>query len=93
MSMVTPDGGLTSLGYAVSGIAAALLLVAACWIHFKTDEQKRMPAKQMAFCGMAMILLTKVGVNIPYIGFTSLIPAIIAYVAVSLATQKKTANS
>ena len=46
-----------------------------------------------AFCGMAMILLTKVGVNIPYIGFTSLIPAIIAYVAVSLATQKKTANS
>ena len=45
-----------------------------------------------AICGMAMILLTKVGVNIPYIGFTSLIPAIIAYVAVSLATQKKAAN-
>ncbi len=56
MSLVTPDGGLTSLGYAVSGIAAALLLVAACWLHFKTDEQKRMPAKQLAFCGMAMAL-------------------------------------
>ena len=46
-----------------------------------------------AFCGMAMILLTKFGVNIPYIGFTSLIPAILAYVVVSFATQKKTANS
>lgn len=45
-----------------------------------------------AICGMAMILLTKVGVNIPYIGLTSLVPAIIAYVVVSLVTQKKTAN-
>lgn len=44
-----------------------------------------------AFCGMAMILLSKLGVNIPYLSLTSLIPAIIAYVVVSLLTQKKEA--
>lgn len=44
-----------------------------------------------AFCGMSMILLSKLGVNIPYLSLTSLIPAIIAYVVVSLLTQKKEA--
>lgn len=44
-----------------------------------------------AFCGMAMILLSKLGVNIPYLSLTSLIPAIIAYVVVSLLTQQKEA--
>lgn len=42
-----------------------------------------------AFCGMAMILLSKMGVSIPYLSLTSLIPAVIAYVVVSLATQNK----
>ena len=42
-----------------------------------------------AVCGMAMIILSNMGVPIPYISFTSLIPAIIAYVVVSLMTQKK----
>ena len=46
-----------------------------------------------ALCGMAMIILNKCGVQIPYIAFTSLIPALIAYIVVSLATQSKNAEA
>jgi SSS family solute:Na+ symporter len=42
-----------------------------------------------ALCGMAMIILNKCGVEIPYIAFTSLVPALIAYIVVSLVTQPK----
>ena len=42
-----------------------------------------------ALCGMAMIILSKCGVEIPYIAFTSLVPALIAYIVVSLVTQPK----
>lgn len=42
-----------------------------------------------ALCGMAMILLNMYVVSIPYIAFTSLIPALIAYIVVSLLTQPK----
>ena len=38
---------------------------------------------------MIMIVLSNVGVPIPYISFTSLIPALIAFIVVSLMTQKK----
>lgn len=44
-----------------------------------------------ALCGMAMILLNMYVVSIPYIAFTSLIPALIAYIVVSLLTQPKEA--
>lgn len=44
-----------------------------------------------ALCGMAMILLNMYVVSIPYIAFTSLIPALIAYIVVSLLTQPKDA--
>ena len=36
---------------------------------------------------------SKCGVQIPYIAFTSLIPALIAYIVVSLATQPKNAEA
>ena len=44
-----------------------------------------------AVCGMIMIVLSNVGMPIPYISFTSLIPALIAFIVVSLMTQKKSA--
>ena len=79
---------LLSSAYALMNAGALVMVLGGVFWKKGTKEG----AIASAVCGMAMILLTKVGVNIPYIGFTSLIPAIIAYVVVSLATQKRTAN-
>ena len=55
MSIVTPDGGLTTLGYALCGLAAMLLFLAASFIT-KDSSGKKMSAKQLVFCGAAMAL-------------------------------------
>lgn len=56
MSIVTPDGGLTALGYALCIACIVLLIVAAGFLHAKTTPQKRMSAKELAFCAAAMAL-------------------------------------
>lgn len=56
MSIVTPDGGLTTLGYALCGICAVLLVIAAGFLHEKSAPEKKMSAKQLAFCAAAMAL-------------------------------------
>ena len=82
--------GLLSSTYSLMNAGALVMVVGGIFWKKGTKEG----AIASAFCGMAMILLSKMGVNIPYLSFTSLIPAAIAYVVVSLITQKKdvTAN-
>lgn len=55
MSIVTVDGGLTTLGYALCGIAAVLLFLAAALIT-KGTSGKKLSTKQLVFCGTAMAL-------------------------------------
>lgn len=55
MSIVTPDGGLTTFGYALCGLAAILLVLAASFIT-KGSSVKKMSTKQLVYCGVAMAL-------------------------------------
>lgn len=55
MFMVTPDGGLTTLGYALSGLAAVLLYLAASLIN-KGPSGRKLSTKQLVYCGTAMAL-------------------------------------
>lgn len=56
MSIVTPDGGLTALGYALCGIAALALLLAAAVLAKRNRSGKRLSTKQLVFCAAAMAL-------------------------------------
>ena len=61
MSLVTADGGLTSLGYAVSIIAIIVFLLVAAFIRGKASEGKKKEGlktttKQLVFCAAAMAL-------------------------------------
>lgn len=55
MSIVTPDGGLTTLGYALCGAATVLLFLAASIIT-KGASGKKLSTKQLVYCGVAMAL-------------------------------------
>lgn len=55
MSIVTPDGGLTTLGYALCGAATVLLFLAASIIT-KGSSGKKLSTKQLVYCGVAMAL-------------------------------------
>lgn len=54
--LVNAEGGLTSAGYAVCIAAGILLFVIAIIFAGKGSEKKKMTAKQLAFCAMAMAL-------------------------------------
>lgn len=56
MSIVTPDGGLTALGYALCLLAAVLLLAAALLIYKKESKKPKLSTKQLVFCAAAMAL-------------------------------------
>ena len=61
MSLVTADGGLTGLGYAVSIIAIIVFLLVAAFIRGKASEGKKKEGlktttKQLVFCAAAMAL-------------------------------------
>ena len=56
MSIVTPDGGLTGLGYVLCGILAAALMIASAILYRKNSSQKKMSTKQLVFCAAAMAL-------------------------------------
>jgi len=54
MLFVTPDGGLTALGYFASTSAGIVLFLAGGLIP--KSQKKRLSARQLAFCGAAMAL-------------------------------------
>ncbi len=54
--LVNGEGSLTAAGYAVSIVAGILLFIAASFFAGKTSENKKMTAKQLVFCGMAIAL-------------------------------------
>ena len=50
------EGGLTTAGYAVSIIAGIVLFIAALFFAGKSAGKKKMSAKQLVFCAMAIAL-------------------------------------
>ena len=56
MSVVTPDGGLTALGYGLCAAAAVLLVLVAAFFHAKSGSAKKLSTKQLVFCAAAMAL-------------------------------------
>lgn len=54
--LVNAEGGLTGAGYAVCIAAGILLFLIASIFAGKGSEKKKMTAKQLAFCAMAMAL-------------------------------------
>lgn len=54
--LVNAEGGLTGAGYAVCIAAGILLFLIAGIFAGKGSEKKKMTAKQLAFCAMAMAL-------------------------------------
>lgn len=55
MSIVTPDGGLTTLGYALCGLAVVLLFLAILLLS-KNSSSKKLSTRQLVYCGTAMAL-------------------------------------
>jgi len=53
---VTPDGGLTTAGYAAFIIAAIAALIIGSFLAGKFTNKKRFTPKQLAFCGMGIAL-------------------------------------
>ena len=56
MSITTPEGGLTTLGYGLFIAAAILLVIAASFLYSKKSSGKKLSTKQLVFCAMAMAL-------------------------------------
>ncbi len=54
MSIVTPDGGLTSLGYLICGAAAVILILLAALLQ--KNSRTQLSTKQLVFCGTATAL-------------------------------------
>lgn len=54
--LVNADGGLTSIGYAVTIIVGILLFVLAILLASKHSTKGKMTTRQLAFCAMAMAL-------------------------------------
>lgn len=55
--LVNTDGGLTTAGYTVSILTFLLFILGAGLLHsHSSQEQKHMPAKQLAWCAAAMAL-------------------------------------
>lgn len=56
MSIVTADGGLTTLGYALCIILMIALVLAATLIRDREKPDKKLSTKELVFCAMAMAL-------------------------------------
>ena len=54
MSIVTPDGGLTALGYGLCILAALILFLVAGMIS--RNRRRKLSTRQLVFCGTAMAL-------------------------------------
>ena len=56
LTFVTEDGGLTMAGYALFIILAVAAFLAATFIAGKVSPRKKLSARQLAFCAMALAL-------------------------------------
>ncbi len=56
MQFITPDGGLTTAGYAVFIAAGVVALIAASFLAGKFTQRKKFTPKQLAFCGLGIAL-------------------------------------
>mgnify|MGYP007124426557 CR=1 FL=1 len=54
--MVTADGGLTTAGYAITIIAGIVLFFLAIYLAGKKSERKKLTARQLVFCAVAIAL-------------------------------------
>ncbi len=54
--IVTPEGGLTKVGYLACIAAGVALFMLAIFFAGKSSEKKKMSTKQLVFCGIAMAL-------------------------------------
>jgi Predicted membrane protein len=74
--IVTADGGLTGMGYAICIVGIILLLVISMVLIKNTGEKKKLSSKQLGYCGMAIALgyicsYLKI-INMPYGGSVTL---------------------
>ena len=53
---VNAEGGLTTAGYAVTVVAGIILFLAAWFLAGRRSAEKKMSAKQLVFCGVAIAL-------------------------------------
>ena len=53
---VNAEGGLTTAGYAVTLVAGIVLFLAAWYLAGRRSAEKKMSAKQLVFCGVAIAL-------------------------------------
>ena len=53
---VNAEGGLTTAGYAVTVVAGIVLFLAAWYLAGRRSDEKKMSAKQLVFCGVAIAL-------------------------------------
>lgn len=87
MSVVTPEGGLTTLGYALSIIAVIVLILSATWLYGQKKSSRKLSTKQLVFCAAAMALAFVTSyikiVNFPFGGsitlFSMLFICLISY--------------
>lgn len=56
MSIITPEGGLTALGYVICAALTVFIVFAAAWLRAKTTSDKKLSTKQLVFCSAAMAL-------------------------------------
>lgn len=76
---------LLSSAYALQNAGSLVMILGA--IYWKKGTKEGAIAGALA--GVAVVLLSKFGVPIPYVSLTPFIPSLILYVAVSLFTQKQ----
>ena len=76
-TIVTPEGGLTTLGYAFSIIAIIALVLSATWLYGQKKSSPKLSAKQPVFCAVAMALAFVASyikiVNFPFGGSVTLV--------------------
>ena len=53
---VNAEGGLTTAGYAVTVVAGIVLFLSAWYLAGRRSAEKKMSAKQLVFCGVAIAL-------------------------------------
>ena len=75
-TFVTPEGGLTTLGYAFSIMAIIALVLSAAWLYGQKKSSPKLSAKQPVFCAVAMALAFVASyiriVNFPFGGSVTL---------------------
>ena len=56
ISIVTPDGGLTLLGYIFCSVLTIALILCAAWLSGKNSSRQKLTTKQLVYCATAVAL-------------------------------------